>query len=194
MSNEQIPGSGQGDEPKHGEPEVDPDSPERLTEERPDAPHDATRFEAPAGHGTADGPPYGQEFQERPVLDGSTQSDEAEASVPNPHRGQADPATIARQPALNSTRSSRWLVASCVAAVILVLGLLLLARWEPVWCGVGVVVALVALVLMLVLRASRMEQRSKLRAAAVLMAVLWLVPLAVILSVLVGRREEIWPL
>lgn len=173
-------------------PEVYPDPRDSAVEEHLDPPHGATRFEAPAGHGTAEGPPYGQQFQERPVLDGSTQSSGAEAATPNPYRGQEDPATMARQPALNTTSTTRWLIASVIAAVILVVTLLLLSPWNPVWCGVGVTFALVGVLAMLVVRATRMPRKPRLRLEAVLMALVWLVPLAIIVTVVITSADEIW--
>ncbi|WP_449278841.1 hypothetical protein [Leucobacter sp. GX24907] len=174
------------------EPPIDPDSRERLNEEIPDAPHPPGRYDAGTGQGTAANPPRGDDTQDRPILDGSTQSPIAEASVPNPYRGQADPALVSRQPALNTTRTNRWLYASMIAATIVTIALLVLARWNPVWCGVGVVVALVALLLMLIVRASGLGRRARLRVEALLMAVLWLGPLAIILWTMIGSADEIW--
>lgn len=174
------------------EPEVDPDSKERLAEERPDPPHAATHFDAGTGQGTVDGPPYDSPLQERPILDGSTMNEAAEATVPNPYRGQADPAAIKRQPALNSTSTNRWLFASIVAVVVVTVVLLLLFPWNPLWCGIGIVVALLGVLLMLVVRASRMRLRARLRTEAVLLASVWLVPLAIIVGVLITSADEIW--
>lgn len=175
------------------DPSVDADSEERLAEEVLDPPHGPSRFEAPNGQGTSDGPPYEQELQERPVLDGATQSPEAEASVPNPYRGVADPARITRQPALHSTKPDRWLIAGVIAGTILVVFLLVIASWDPFWCGLGVIFALVMLLAMLGTRASRLERGAKLRVEAVLMAFLCIVPLAIGISVLVSHAREIWP-
>ncbi len=174
------------------EPPLDPDSKERLLEESPDAPHSASRFDAGNGQGTVSGPSWGQSTQDRPILDGSTQDPSAEASVPNPHRGQSDPATIGRQPALNSTKTDRWLISSTVAAALVTAVLLILAQFDPVWSGVGIVVALVGLLAMLVVRVSKLGRRPRLRVMAVLLAVTWLVPLAVIISIMIGRSGQIW--
>lgn len=174
------------------EPVVDPDSAERLAEERPDVPHAASRFEASNGAGTVSSPPRDSGLLEHPILDGSTQSAYAEATVPNPHRGQVDPALVTKQPALNSTNTSRWLIAATVATVVVTAVLLLLTQWNPVWCGVGIVVALVSLLVMLLVRASRMPPRPRLRIDALLMAVIWLVPLAIIIWTLVVNGDEIW--
>lgn len=174
------------------EPEVDPDSQERIAEEHPDPPHAASRFDAGTGQGTVTGPPYDSDFQERPILDGSTQSPAAEASIPNPYRGETDPAAVHRQPALNSTSTNRWLIASVIAAAVVVAVLLLLLQWSPLWCGIGIVVALVSLILMLVVRASPLPLKPRLRVEAALMAVLWLVPLAIIITVLITAADQIW--
>lgn len=193
MPQDHHPRDSEGEErPEYDEPETDPDSEVRLAEERPDAPHGPTRFDAGNGQGTVFGPPYGEDLQERPILDGSTQSDAAEATVPNPYRGETDPAMLKRQPALNNTSSNRWLIASIVAAVILSAVLLLLARWSPMWCGIGVLVILVGLVLLLIVRVSGLPLRRRLRFEATLLGVICLVPLAVILSVLIGSAEQIW--
>lgn len=66
------------------------------------------------GEDPAPGPPYEYELQERPILDGSTMSPEAEASVPNPSRGETDPAAMHRQPALHTTNTNRLLFASTI--------------------------------------------------------------------------------
>lgn len=173
------------------EPAMDPDSGERVRAERADPPHGPSRLDAGTGQGTVTGPPH-TEFQERPILDGSTQSAEAEASVPNPYRGQSDPAGIHRQPALNSTNTNRWLFAAIVAYVILGAALVALARWDAVWCGIGLAVGLLGLLGMLVVRASGLRRPARLRVDAVLLTVIWLVPLAVILSVMIGRSDQIW--
>lgn len=188
--NERPEGNG-ADEPL--EPRIDADSKERQYEQILDPPHVASRFEAPNGHGTSDGPPYGQEFQERPVLDGATQSPEAEATVPNPYRGVDDPARIGRQPALNTTNTDRWLIFAIAAAVILVPLQLVLARWSPVWCGVGIVLVLVGLLAMLVIRLTKVSRTARLRADALILWTMWLVPIAIILSVIIGHRDDIWP-
>lgn len=174
------------------EPEVDPDSGRRVAEEHPDPPHPASRFDAGTGQGTVTGPPTGSVFQERPILDGSTQSAEAEASVPNPYRGETDPARMRLQPALTTSNTQRWLVAGIVAYVLLGIVLVVLARWDAVWCSIGLAVGLLALVGMLLVRASRVERPLRLWLDAILLTIVWLVPLAVILSVMIGRRAEIW--
>lgn len=174
------------------EPAVDPDSQERLAEEIPEPPHTASRFDAGTGQGTVTGPDYGEALQERPILDGSTQNDFTESTVPNPHRGQVDPAAVHHQPALNSTSTNRWLIASTIAAVIVSGVLLLLLRFDPLWCGIGIIVALVGLLLVLGVRMSRIGRRARLRIEAVLLAIIWLVPLAIIVSVLVASADEIW--
>lgn len=172
--------------------QLDPDDKERQLEERPDPPHPASRFDAGTGQGTVRGPSHAEQFQDRPILDGSTQSPEAEASVPNPYRGQSDPATVGRQPALNSTKTDRWLISSTVAAVVVTVVLLLLARFDPVWSGVGIVAAVVGLVAMLVVRLSGARRTASLRLMAALMVFTWAVPLAVIISIMIGRSDRIW--
>ena len=182
------------DEPRHRdiEPDVDPDSKERVAEEHPDPPHEASRFDAGTGQGTVSGPPTGVKFQERPILDGSTQSAEAEASVPNPYRGQTDPAQMHRQPALNDTGTQRWFIAGVVAFVLVGAALIALARWDPVWCSVGLAVGLIGLVGMLLVRVSRVERPLRLWLDALLLAIIWIVPLIVILGVMIGRADEVW--
>lgn len=174
------------------EPEVNPDAAARELQEQPDAPHTATRFDAGTGQGTSSGPPYGAAYQERPILDGSTMSPRAEASVPNPYRGQSDPGAVSHQPALNTTNTNRWLFASVIAGVIVVVVLLLLMPWSPVWCSVGVAVALVALLLALVVRVSRMPRPARLWAEAFLLAIIWIVPLIIILTVVISSANDIW--
>lgn len=181
------------EEPHDGEPRtVDPDSDKRLAEELPQPAHGASRFDAGTGQGTVSGPPHDGLFQERPILDGSTQGPLTEATVPNPSRGQADPAGIIRQPALNSTHSTRWLASSLVAVVILTVVMLLLLQWSPLWCGLGIAFILLATLAMLIVRASSMSRRMRLRLEAVLHWLIWLVPLVIIISVLIGHRDDIW--
>lgn len=174
------------------EPEVDPDSSELLAEEHLDPAHGPSRFDAGTGQGTVDGPPYDREFQERPILDGSTLSAEAEASVPNPHRGESDPALIHRQPALNTTSTNRWIYSGIVAYLVVGAVLIALFRWDPLWCSIGLAVGLLALAAMLIVRATKLERPARLWVDAALMAVLWLVPLAIIVSIMIGRSEQIW--
>lgn len=59
----------------------------------PDEVRDSDHHDAGDGQGTVSGPPAG-EVQDRPVLDGSTMSDEAERSVDNPRRGMEDPGLV----------------------------------------------------------------------------------------------------
>ena len=175
------------------EPRIAPDSKKRLAEEHPDPPHAASRFEASDGAGTVSGPPHDRPLQEHPVLDGSTESAEAEATTPNPTRGLSDPAMVTRQPALNTTGTNRWLIAGNLAAVILVGVLLLLARFDPVLTGIGIVITLLLLMLMLVERARSVRLGRKLKSEAILLWVLWLAPLAIILIVMLRSADEIWP-
>ena len=58
-----------------------------------DQPHKADRIDAGTGQGTVSKHPEG-ETQDRPVLDGSTESAAAEASTDNPRRGMVDPGLI----------------------------------------------------------------------------------------------------
>lgn len=175
------------------EPSIDPDSPRHLAEEIMDSPHGPTRYDAGTGRGTVSGPPYGEKFQDRPILDGSTQSAAFEASVPNPTRGQSDPAAMKRQPALNNTSTNRWLLFSTIAVLVVVAALLLLARWNPLWCGIGVIFACLSLLSMLVVRASPAKLRTRLRIEATIMALIWLVPLSIIVTTLITFADEIWP-
>lgn len=175
------------------EPQVDPDSNDRMAEERPEPPHEPSHFDAGNGQGTVTGPPYDEQFQERPILDGSTQNDHAEAAVPNPYRGMSDPAMIKRQPALNKAKSSRWLIASAIAAAVISVVLLALAPWSPLWSGVGVLIAVGGLLLMLVIRASKIKPKVRLRLEALLLGIVWAVPLAIALSILFTSADEIWP-
>lgn len=174
------------------EPAIDPDGQERLAEEHPDAPHEATRFDAGTGQGTVTGPPHDIAHLDRPILDGSTMSDEAEASVPNPHRGQVDPALAHRQPALTSTSTTRWLVAAIVAAVLVSAALFALYPWNPLWCSIGIGFALVALLAMLAVRATRLSRPARLRVEAALLGSIWVVPLAIFITVLATSADEIW--
>lgn len=183
--------SGEPD-PEAIEPEVDPDAGQRVFEERPDPAHGPSRFDAGTGQGTVGAPPYEYELQERPILDGSTMSPEAEASVPNPYRGETDPAAMHRQPALHTTNTNRWLFASTAAGVIVTVVLLLLLPWSPVWCTVGIAVALIGLLLMLGVRASGLRRPARLWVDAVLLAIIWLVPLAIIITVLLTSADDIW--
>lgn len=178
-------------EPEDVEPRIDPDSQERLAEELPEAPYPASRYDAGTGQGTVSGPPYGEELQERPILDGSTQDRVAEASVPNPYRGQEDPALVHRQPALNTSSTSRWMIASAVAAVVVTIPLLLLSPWNPLWCGIGIFIALIGLLAMLVVRSTGLRTKTRLRLDAALMAMIWLVPLAILLVVLFTSIDRI---
>lgn len=70
-----------------------------------DKPHPATRYDAGSGQGTVSGPPYGEATQDRPVLDGSTMSPEAERAVDNPWRGIYDP-ELRRHPAHEPDRAA----------------------------------------------------------------------------------------
>lgn len=173
------------------EPSVDPDGREQLAHEWSEAPHPATRFDAGTGQGTVSAPREGA-FQERPILDGSTQSNFVEATVPNPYRGERDPSRISDQPALNTTSTNRWMFASVVAAVIVVVALFALFPWSPVWCTIGITFALVGLLAMLAVRASPLGLKARLRIDAVLMALIWLVPLIIILTVMLTNADEIW--
>lgn len=181
-----------GREPGGIEPTVNPDSPKREREQMPEPPHPATRFDAGTGQGTVTGPPHDSPLQERPILDGSTQNYFAEATVPNPNRGESDPAQMKEQPALNSTNTNRWLFAAVIAAAIMTIVLLLLMPWNPVWCGIGITVALVGVLAMLAVRASRIGRTARLRLDAVLLAVVWLVPLAIFIFVLLTSAASIW--
>ena len=58
-----------------------------------DEPHKATETDAGTGQGTVEELPHG-EHQDRPVLDGSTESPEADASTDDPRRGMSDPGLI----------------------------------------------------------------------------------------------------
>lgn len=58
-----------------------------------DEPREATETDAGSGQGTVTGPPKG-ETQNRPILDGSTMSDEQEKEVEDPRKGMTDPALI----------------------------------------------------------------------------------------------------
>lgn len=177
--------------PEDIEPSVDPDSQELLAEELPEPPHPATEFDAGTGQGTVHPPRTGR-LQQRPILDGSTQDSVTESTVPNPHRGQEDPAMMKRQPALNSSSTDRWLVASVIAAAVMCAALLWLLPYNEVWCGIGIIVALVGVIAMLVLRLTRIGLKARLRIDAVLMALVWLVPLAVFIAVLITSSDEIW--
>lgn len=174
------------------EPVIDPDSSRRLADELPEPAHPATEFDAGTGQGTVSGPPRGTELQQRPILDGSTQDDIAEATVPNPYRGQYDPATIGRQPALNSVRTDRWMITGVIATVLVSIVLFLLLPYDPLWCGIGILVAVAGLVGMGVVRLSGLPLTQRLRADAVLLAIIWLVPLAIFIAVLVTSSDEIW--
>lgn len=186
------PRQGRSDGAQEVEPVIDPDSAEREHEEIRERPHGPSRFDAGTGQGTVSGPPKHTDLQERPILDGSTQSDAVEASVPNPYRGQADPAQMKRQPALNSTSTDRWLFAGMVAYVLLAIALVALSRWDAFWCGVGLAVGLLGLVAMLIVRATGIRRPLRLRIDAVLLTVIWLVPLAIILTVMISRADQIW--
>lgn len=171
---------------------MDPDSRRRLAEEITEAPHKATRYDAGTGQGTSHGPPRGVAFQDRPVLDGSTQSYVVEHSVPNPTRGEDDPQSVTHQPALTSASTNRWMFASVVAAVLVVTALFLLYQWSPVWCTVGITVAMVGLLLMLAVRLSPLRLKSRLRVDAAIMAMIWLVPLVIIVTVMLVNADQIW--
>ncbi|UOQ57145.1 hypothetical protein MUN78_16055 [Leucobacter allii] len=180
------------DEEERIEPDVDEDSPELEAAQHPEPPHPASRFDAGTGQGTVHGPPLDGGLLEHPILDGSTQHPGAEATVPNPYRGEDDPALVGRQPALTTANTMRWLVAAIVATVLLGTALFLLYPYDPLWCSIGIGVLLVGLLGMLGVRASRLGQRARLRADAVLLAALWLLPLGIILSVMLGRAAAIW--
>ena len=175
------------------EPVIAPDSKRLLENELHDRPHAASRFEASDGAGTVSGPPRGERLQEHPVLDGSTESAEAEASTPNPTRGMSDPAMVSRQPSLTSSGTNRWLLAGNVAAVLMVTVLLLLARFAPLLTGIGIVATLVLLMLMLVVRARSVRLGTKLKEEALLLWLLWVVPLAIVGVVLFQSAAVIWP-
>lgn len=174
------------------EPVIDSDSPQRVAEERPEAPHKPTRFDAGTGQGTEHPPRHEGKFQERPILDGSTQNYRSEATVPNPSRGQADPATVTKQPALNSIRTDRWLISGCIATIIVTVVLLALAQWSPVLCISGVLFAVACLIGMILVRVSRMGLKLRLRVDALLLAAIWLASLTVFIIVLTTSADEIW--
>lgn len=155
-------------------------------------PHSASRYDAGNGQGTVAGPPLDGGVLEHPILDGSTQSPEAEAAVPNPYRGVDDPATIAKQPALNNASSGRWLVAGVLATVVVTVPLLLLIPFDPIWSVAGIAFALVGLALMLIARLSHLRQRLRLRLMAVLTWLMLLVPVIIISTLLIVHASEIW--
>lgn len=144
-----------------------------------DPAHEESEFEAPSGHATSDGPPLDGGELHHPILDGSTQSDLAEASAPNPHRGQTDPALVTHQPALNRTSSIRWIIAGAVALVVVSVVLIALYEWSPLWCTVGIGFAALCFIGMFVIRQISMTQRARLRTDAILLGLLWVVPLAI---------------
>lgn len=181
-----------GREPGTIEPSVNPDSPKRESQHMPEPPHPATHFDAGTGQGTVTGPPHDSPLQERPILDGSTQHYVTEAAAPNPNRGESDPAQVKHQPALNTTNTNRWLFAAAAAAAIMTVVLLLLMPWNPVWCGIGITVALVGVLAMLAVRASRIGRAARLRIDAALLAIVWLVPLAIFIFVLLTSAASIW--
>ncbi len=74
----------------------------------------------------------------------------------------------------------------------IVLLLLLLMPWSPVWCGIGITIALVGVLAMLAVRASRIGRAARLRIDAVLLAIVWLVPLAIFIFVLLASAASIW--
>ncbi len=174
------------------EPRINSDSHQRMRQEKRDPSHAGSRFDAGTGQGTVSGPPHDGPLQERPVLDGSTQSYAVESTVPNPNRGEDDPGRIAHQPALNTSNTNRWLFAAVIAATIMTGVLLLLLPWSPFWCGIGITVALVGVLAMLAIRASGVSLRRRLRIDAILMAVVWLVPLTIFIVVLLTSAEAIW--
>ena len=61
--------------------------------EHHDVPHRATEHDAGTGQGTVSDLPEGV-TQDRPVLDGSTESDAAERATVNPRRGMQDPGLV----------------------------------------------------------------------------------------------------
>ncbi|WP_427870365.1 hypothetical protein [Leucobacter luti] len=174
------------------EPPVDTDSVSLLATEQHDKPHEATRFDAGTGQGTVHEFPRGAKAQERPILDGSTESRAAEASTPNPNRGEADPALVTHQPALTSANSMRWITSALVAAVVLITALLILAQWDPVWSGVGVTVVFIGLLAMHAVRLTRFGQRARLRIDAALMAIICLVPIAIIVTAVLSYANRVW--
>lgn len=174
------------------EPAIDADSPERLDEEILEVPHEATHFDAGTGGGTVSGVNDDAATQDRPLLDGSTMSPITERTVPNPYRGVEDPATITRQPALNSTSTNRWLFSGVVATALMSLVLLLLAQYNPLPTSIAIVIALAAMLLMLLVRLTGIETKLRLRFDAILLAVIWLVPLSVIVTTLITYRDLIW--
>lgn len=155
-------------------------------------PHEASRFDAGNGQGTVSGPPLDGGVLEHPILDGSTQRPAAEADVPNPYRGVDDPATIAKQPALNDAGSGRWLAAGVFATVVVTVPLLLLIPFDPIWSIIGITFALVALACMLIARLSHLRQRLRLRLMAVLTWLMLLVPVIIISTLLIVHADEIW--
>lgn len=174
------------------EPRVNPDSNERLHEELYETPHPASRFDAGTGQGTISETPRHGDKLEHPILDGSTESFRFQATVPNPNRGDEDPAAMKRQPALNTSNTNRWLISSVIAAAVMTIVLLLLMPWNPVLCGIGVTTALVGVLAMLVVRASGIGLKVRLRIDAVLMAIVWLVPLVIFIIVLLTSADQIW--
>lgn len=141
--------------------------------------HEESTLEASNGLGTSQGPPLDGGELNHPILDGSTQSDLAEATVENPHRGQIDPALITRQPALNRTSSTRWIIAAAVALIVVSGVLIALFEWNPLWSAIGIAFALFCFIAMIVMRQVDMTQRARLRTDAILLGLLWVVPLAI---------------
>lgn len=156
-------------------------------------PRQPSRFDAGTGQGTSSGPPDDVEFQDRPVLDGSTLSDASEAQVRNPHRGQADPGSETKQEPLNTGSSLIWLIAANLAAVALTAWLLFLFPWNPVLSSVGVLFVILGLVAMLIIRRLRMRRQRKLRVEALILLVIWIVPFGCGLAILFTSLYQYLP-
>lgn len=117
------------------------------------------------------------------VLEGADLSPSEEARVANPYRGMVDPAVVRKQPALNFTSSTRFLIAGVVAAAVVSAVLLALFAWNAAWATFGIAFAITALAVMWILRAVDMQQKMRLRTDALLLAAIWTVPLAIAFTI-----------
>lgn len=70
-------------------PSASPEAPPSTAAEH-ESPHEASRYDAGTGQGTISRMPTGETI-DHPVLDGATETDEAQRSTENPFRGRRDP-------------------------------------------------------------------------------------------------------
>lgn len=157
-------------------------------------PHHSDRFDAGTGQGTVKGFGWGEELQERSVLDGSSEVPRVEVRGHHGrHAGGGEPDAFYGQPSLNTASSKQWLIAGVVSAVVVSVALLWLLQWSPLLCGIALVAVMLLLLAMVFVR-KRVVLNSRprgLHIESVLLVLIWAIPIVTIIIVLITSVELI---